>query len=141
MDRCLQDGEIRRRGRSTDTIRAVRKSYYHIIVLSDPCVWCGEYTNRPTIEHIHPRVNGGPKKEWCNIAGACARCNNRRGDWSLLEFLMRKQRDDKKKWCGQKLLKPKMPVVSIKELSPHTKDWHPLHSLLGISPQKQEFVI
>lgn len=109
-----------------------KKSYYHTMVLKDPCVWCGGYSDRPTLEHVHPMILGGPKRAWINQAGACARCNNRRGQWSMLEFLMRKQADNDRKWKGKSFLRTRRPKLSLKLLSEYDEGWYqPLHSLLN----------
>src|SRR3954471_21564229 len=119
-----------------------KKSYYHSMVLKDPCVWCGKFSDRPTLEHIHPLVFGGPKRAWFNLARACARCNNQRGQWSLLEYLMRKQAVNEKKWKKWPyLIKTRRPSLSMKRLSKRDEDWYyPLHALLK-SGHPDEFVL
>lgn len=108
-----------------------RKTYYHKIVLKDPCVWCGGY-GVPTLEHIHPKIQGGPKRAWLNQAGACRRCNNRRGDWSILEFLLRRP---EKRWKGYRMLPRRQVAIPLKAASEMPENWYyPLHNLLGIIP-------
>ena len=58
------------------------------------CYWCGQglqhefgYLNSATIEHLLPRSQGG-KNGMYNLAAACYRCNNVRGDTSQEEFAM-----------------------------------------------------
>jgi hypothetical protein len=57
------------------------------------CVWCSAPLdnspgglNRPTTEHMVPRIKGGPS--WVeNELAACRRCNGERGHQSLAGFL------------------------------------------------------
>lgn len=58
------------------------------------CVWCSapldnspNGLNRPTTEHIVPRIKGGPS--WLeNELAACRRCNGERGHQSVAGFLL-----------------------------------------------------
>lgn len=54
------------------------------------CVWCSapldERLNRPTTEHLVPRIKGGPS--WLeNEVAACRRCNSERGHQSIAGWL------------------------------------------------------
>ena len=53
------------------------------------CVWCGapfEGMRRATVEHLVPRVKGGPS--WPeNELAACRRCNRERGNVTPAEWL------------------------------------------------------
>ena len=54
------------------------------------CVWCrrpfDERLVRPTVEHVVPRLKGGPS--WLeNEVAACARCNRRRAHRSPSDWL------------------------------------------------------
>lgn len=42
------------------------------------CVYCGS-SERLTIDHVHPKSRGG-RDTWENLAAACTRCNNRKGN-------------------------------------------------------------
>ena len=70
-----------------------RLSHSYLVALrSDPCSYCGERRRRRrrrTVDHIQPRSRGGPDS-WPNLAGACATCNQAKGDQSLLMFLARR---------------------------------------------------
>ena len=58
------------------------------------CVWCSAPLdnspgglNRPTTEHMVPRIKGGPS--WVeNELAACRRCNGERGHQSVAGFLV-----------------------------------------------------
>ena len=58
------------------------------------CVWCSapldnspDGLNRPTTEHLVPRIKGGPS--WVeNELAACRRCNSERGHQSIAGWLM-----------------------------------------------------
>ena len=57
------------------------------------CVWCStpldpspDGLNRPTTEHLVPRIKGGPS--WIeNELAACRRCNSERGHQSIAGWL------------------------------------------------------
>lgn len=54
------------------------------------CVWCSApldaHLNRPTTEHLVPRIKGGPS--WLeNEVAACRRCNSERGHQSIAGWL------------------------------------------------------
>jgi hypothetical protein len=62
-------------------------TYYRKVILrADPCAFCATFDN-PTLEHIHPRTHGGINN-WSNYANACVRCNNKKGNVSLLGFML-----------------------------------------------------
>ena len=55
------------------------------------CVWCSApldaSLNRPTTEHLVPRIKGGPS--WIeNELAACRRCNSERGHQSAAGWLL-----------------------------------------------------
>jgi 5-methylcytosine-specific restriction endonuclease McrA len=53
------------------------------------CVWCSRAFSdlvRPTIDHVVPRVKGGPSIPENEVA-ACARCNRERGHASPVQWL------------------------------------------------------
>jgi hypothetical protein len=54
-------------------------------LMRDPCVYC--YGPADTYEHILAKSRGGPDV-WANIAPACRKCNNKKGDRSIIETLM-----------------------------------------------------
>lgn len=43
------------------------------------CMYCGRSDLTLTIDHIIPRARGG-EDTWENLAAACLRCNNKKGD-------------------------------------------------------------
>jgi 5-methylcytosine-specific restriction endonuclease McrA len=47
------------------------------------CVYCSARAD--TIDHVRPRSRGG-EHSWTNVVAACARCNHRKGDRTLLEL-------------------------------------------------------
>lgn len=47
------------------------------------CVYCRGPAE--TIDHVMPRSRGGPHS-WDNVVAACARCNHRKGDRTLVEL-------------------------------------------------------
>jgi HNH endonuclease len=55
----------------------------------DTCIWCGRRLSRlvaPTVDHVVPRVKGGPS--WLeNEVAACRRCNGERGHRGAVEWL------------------------------------------------------
>jgi len=53
------------------------------------CIWCGRPFAPlvvPTIEHVVPRVKGGPSRSENEVA-ACRRCNGERGHRAPVEWL------------------------------------------------------
>ena len=52
---------------------------------SDPCCYCGRPMQH--IDHIVPVAKDGAE-HWTNLTAACQRCNNRKRDKSLLDFLL-----------------------------------------------------
>lgn len=70
-----------------------RRERLQIIVERDGpwCVWCSapldSSLNRPTTEHLVPRIKGGPS--WVeNELAACRRCNSERGHQSAAGWLL-----------------------------------------------------
>jgi 5-methylcytosine-specific restriction endonuclease McrA len=51
----------------------------------DPCAWCGGPGG--TIDHIVPRAVGAAATD-LNLTGSCAACNEAKGRWPLLPFLL-----------------------------------------------------
>lgn len=55
----------------------------------DTCIWCGRQLIdlvSPTVDHVVPRVKGGPS--WLeNEVAACRRCNGQRGHRGAVEWL------------------------------------------------------
>ncbi len=49
------------------------------------CAYCGDYTNRPTKDHIKPLIDGG-KLERQNVVPACLRCNSSKKDEEMLSW-------------------------------------------------------
>lgn len=53
------------------------------------CFWCGRHFDdlvTPTVDHVVPRLKGGPS--WAeNEVAACRRCNAERGHTSPVEWL------------------------------------------------------
>ena len=58
---------------------------YKVAIRRDPCAFCGGPGGE--FEHIEPRALGG-ENHWTNLAGACLRCNRRKGTKSLLAALL-----------------------------------------------------
>jgi hypothetical protein len=77
-------------GRSADT-RPRRERLEAVLARDGPrCVWCRRPFDadlvRPTVEHVVPRLKGGPA--WIeNELAACARCNRLRGHVGPVEWL------------------------------------------------------
>lgn len=53
----------------------------------DVCVYCGTDINL-TLDHIVPISAGGSRKNCNNWAPACNKCNNDKGNGSILQTLM-----------------------------------------------------
>ncbi len=58
---------------------------YVAIIKGDPCAYCGAPMEH--VDHIVPFSAGGPT-DWENLAPACARCNHRKSNKSLVFFLL-----------------------------------------------------
>lgn len=65
----------------------VRKGVLEILKSVKKCVYCDSEENL-TIDHIHPRIKGGGNY-LDNLTVACLRCNLRKSDFSISEFLHR----------------------------------------------------
>src|SRR4051812_3493128 len=78
-------------------------SFYAAKIRSDPCVFCGHHVGPKggvaimTIDHIMPSSRNG-LNHWMNFAPACSQCNNRKGELSVLEFLLGGHRNRPKLW-------------------------------------------
>jgi len=72
-----------------------RQKKWNRVLLEDPCTFCGHYAtkgNPMTIDHLTPWSLGG-SNAWENLAAACYRCNQQRGNGSpLLLMLVQLQR-------------------------------------------------
>jgi hypothetical protein len=55
------------------------------VLMQDPCVYCGGPAHG--LDHIHASSRGGGDG-WHNRAPACQSCDTRKGDASLLIFLL-----------------------------------------------------
>jgi hypothetical protein len=72
-----------------------RTYYANRVIKGDPCALCGRVTQgrrstsgaRGTLDHIHPRSCGG-SNHWSNLANTCSTCNNAKGSYSLLGYLL-----------------------------------------------------
>lgn len=74
-----------------------RKTIREEVLARDPpiCVWCFKaIVRRPSMEHIEPRVIGGPYLAE-NFALAHRQCNYRRGDMSILRYMLQRANDGK----------------------------------------------
>lgn len=73
------------------------------VLRGDPCSYCGETGGQ--VDHIEPANRGVYRQCWGsrylrwgileqpeNWAGVCARCNNRKGNLRLLDFLVLKHK-------------------------------------------------
>lgn len=49
-------------------------SRYRWLVRQDPCSYCGGPGG--TVDHIVPKMLGGPRWTWTNYTGACRKCNS-----------------------------------------------------------------
>lgn len=58
------------------------------ILRADPCSYCGTYGQVMHLDHVDPVRHGG-SKTWGNLTAACQRCNSRKKDKSLLQFMLR----------------------------------------------------
>lgn len=58
---------------------------YALVVMHDPCVYCGGKAEH--LDHIQPVTRGG-EGTWDNLAPACARCNQSKQTKSLLAFML-----------------------------------------------------
>lgn len=47
------------------------------------CAYCAAPAT--TVDHVHPRAKGG-RDSWDNVVAACASCNNRKGDRTLVQL-------------------------------------------------------
>ena len=52
------------------------------------CRYCGKKAKPVELDHVIPRSNGGPNTPW-NLVVACHKCNQRKNNKSLAEFLKR----------------------------------------------------
>lgn len=73
---------LRRRGLTTPDELA---NEYALILRADPCCYCGAPMEH--IDHIVP-IAGHGTGEWDNLTAACASCNLRKSDRTLLTFML-----------------------------------------------------
>lgn len=50
------------------------------------CYWCGEFTDKPSPDHLVPLAKGG-RNSIANLVVSCRRCQSRRQDKSAEEFV------------------------------------------------------
>ena len=53
------------------------------------CRYCGKKAKPVELDHVIPRSHGGPNTPW-NLVVACHRCNDRKGNQTVAEFLKRR---------------------------------------------------
>ncbi len=72
---------------SNNRFRSQWSKRWREIMRADPCTWCGGAGG--FVDHIVPqsRCNPGQRKSWMNVTGTCAKCNGRRGDAPVLQWL------------------------------------------------------
>jgi hypothetical protein len=84
------------------------KARYVLDLLKDPCVYCQEPAN--SLDHILALSLGGSRTSWSNLAPACTKCNSRKGQLLLLDFLIVQAvggpRRTKRQW---RLLRAELP--------------------------------
>jgi 5-methylcytosine-specific restriction endonuclease McrA len=51
------------------------------------CIYCGEKTKNPHVDHIVPIALGG-NSDNCNLATACQRCNYQKGEKTYHEWMV-----------------------------------------------------
>ncbi len=69
---------------------ATPRPIWERVLRKDACAYCPLRPWRKlrgTLDHIHPRSDGGNNNTG-NIVGACPACNNEKGSRSLLLFLL-----------------------------------------------------
>jgi 5-methylcytosine-specific restriction endonuclease McrA len=64
-----------------------RTELYAEVLSGDPCSYCGARAD--TIDHVDPVSRGG-RHDWKNLTAACRRCNSRKSDRVLLDFLVQR---------------------------------------------------
>lgn len=69
----------------SELVKAVYAYYYYT------CVYCGHYGSELSLEHILPIARDGTN-EFDNLAIACKSCNCSKGDKTLLEYLIYRQK-------------------------------------------------
>jgi hypothetical protein len=89
--------------------------YYVGILRKDCCAFCGKKPEDEvsTVDHIQPSSRRGLNC-WLNFAPACERCNNKKGNLTLLEFL---------------LLRQGVPMVRSREIDQENEFYDPTDSL------------
>lgn len=73
------------------SIHQQRDHEYEVILLGDPCAYCGDRTEE--IDHVRPVIDGGGG-DWANLTAACRRCNRLKHRKTLLLFLLDKVTSD-----------------------------------------------
>jgi hypothetical protein len=72
-----------------DTLEGILlRDEYESILKKDPCSYCGGAMQ--AIDHIQPYSREG-SSEWDNLTAACTSCNSRKGNWTLLEFMLKER--------------------------------------------------
>lgn len=75
-----------RRSQNPDWRRFPESLDYVLIIVGDPCAYCGGATE--AVDHIVPVARGG-SGEWANLTPTCTKCNSSKRDEPLLSFLLR----------------------------------------------------
>jgi len=86
---AAQRAKRRRRARlrGAEVDLSGRTERYAEALTGDPCSYCG--SPAATIDHIDPIARNG-RHAWENLTAACRRCNSRKSDRSLLDFLLQR---------------------------------------------------
>jgi len=78
------------------------------------CQYCGKVDHDLTIDHVLPRHLGG-KQSWENVVTACAACNHKKGERTLLESGMRLRR--------KPLSPPKSAIYMYQNFLMENEEW------------------
>src|SRR6266700_5531060 len=82
----MQDASLQGKDYQTGTLAACEVRQYVLLLWRHTCAYCGVSGVPLELDHVIPRSCGGSDRE-SNRVPACHRCNQRKGNRSLQEFL------------------------------------------------------
>nr|YP_009367576.1 putative HNH endonuclease [Pseudocharacium americanum]YP_009367665.1 putative HNH endonuclease [Ignatius tetrasporus]ARK14632.1 putative HNH endonuclease [Pseudocharacium americanum]ARK14721.1 putative HNH endonuclease [Ignatius tetrasporus] len=90
----LQNPEIQGIEYQQGTLMGYEVREYILEKFHKTCAYCGQTKGRLEIDHIIPKSKGGSNR-MSNLTLACQRCNQKKGNQSLTEFVKNKQKLEK----------------------------------------------
>lgn len=119
------------------TRRGREKTWKHLLkAFNGQCIYCGEYYNYMTEDHLVPKSLGGSNSIY-NILPACEKCNSLKSNSSFLEFALYycNPMQVLKRWRNALIFFARSHKQKIKKISKDREERH----LFMLKEQKKYF--